>query len=412
MMHGAPSASRGPETSSGWWILDPRRSLRARVALAAGSALLVVTLPASWVAGTVLRRQIANQLGPDFENLAYQAGDKLDRALYERYRELQFTAGLAPLRMPSSPPDERRRLLESVMEASPDYAWIGFANSAGRVVAATGHDLEGADASVRNWFRNARSKPYSGDVHEVPELPPDVADSAGPPRFLDLSVPVMANSGQFLGALGAHLSWASLASDVVASVMPARAQHDRIGITFYSTGSAVLLDSGGSGWTEPFDAPVLPDQRKLRGFFIENTPNGATFLTGYNRSRGYRDFRGFSWLIVVRQSVADAFAPVPLLQRRMVEAGLALAASAAVLGWIFASRLTRRFRAIGASAERIGSGDVLSVLPQPRDRGEISAMCAALGDMVDQLRHQQEKLETDNTRLEARLNAQDKARKA
>ncbi|HWA11387.1 MAG TPA: HAMP domain-containing protein [Opitutaceae bacterium] len=405
-MPAKPSSDR-PDNGIGR-IFDPRRSLPARAALLAAVAVIAVALASGWFAARALRQQIGVQLGTSFQHLAGEAGDRIERSIYERYRALQLAAGPGPLRSAAGSPAQRREVLEALKETSPDYAWIGFANSAGLVTAATSRQLEGTNASARNWFRNGRSKPYAGDVRDAPELRgaedggrSDAA--AGEARVVDLSVPATAPDGQLLGVLGGYLSWGSLATDAVAPLVPAAAaRRDHLDLTLYSAKNEVLLDSGTSGWTEPFDAPALPDRRAPQGYFIENTPNGVTFLTGYARSRGYREFRGFGWLAVVRQPVADVFAPAAVLQRRIVEIGAALAAGSALAAGLLAARLTRRLRAIAASAERIREGDILSVLPPPRDRGEISAMCAALGDMVDNFRREQEKLELANARLAAR----------
>lgn len=405
-----PSAPpvRTASDASWWWPLDPRRSLRARAAFGAGVAALALTLLASWGVARILRGQVRDDVGARLEALAAETADKLDRALSERYRELEFTAAVGPLRAPDATGDERRRLLESVREKSSDYAWIGLTNARGTVVTAAGHALEGADVRARDWFRTGQNKPYLGDVRDAPELPatPEDTPSGMPRRVLDISLPVMAANGQLVGVLAAQVNWTTLAPEIVASALPLAVRRERIGLTIYSARREVLLDSGGSGWSEPFEAPDLPDRSKLRGFLLEDTANGAAFITGYARSRGLRDFHGLGWLVTVRQPVEVAFAAAQAWQRQILEAGLAATLAAAAIGWVLASRLTRRLRVLGAAAERIRQGDVLAVMPLPRDQGELSAACGALGAMVDEFRQRQDALETQNLQLQARLAAQ------
>lgn len=406
-MPGIPSASstRAETEASWWWPLDPRRSLRARAAFGAGVVTLTLTLLASWGAARLLRGQVRDHVGARLEALASETADKLDRALSERYRELEFTVALGPLRAPGATADERQRLLESVREKSSDYAWIGLTDSHGTVISATGQLLEGADVRVRDWFRTGQNKPYLGDVRDAPELPatPDDASAGTSHRVLDISLPVLAANGQLIGVLGAQVNWATLAPEIVASALPLAVRRERIGLTIYSASRQVLLDSGGSGWSEPFEAPDLPDRTRLRGFLLEDTANGVSFVTGYARSRGQRDFHGLGWLIAVRQPVEQAFASARAWQRQILEAGLAATLAATAIGWVLASRLTRRLRVIAASADRIRQGDVLTVMPLPRDRGELSATCGALGAMVDEFRQRQDALEAENLRLQARL---------
>ena len=395
-----PPASAPPEPPPWWAPLDPRRSLPARATLVFGGAALALVLLLAGSAGEILHRQIERQLGPSFENLAHQVGDKLDRTLYERTRQLQFTASLAPFRDVTAPVAERHAVLESLHDASPDYAWVGFADATGTVLAASQHLFEGAKATGDAWFRGARRQPFVGAVREFPALAGAVpAVGADAPRFLDLAVPVNTTNGQFLGVLGAHVRW-SWARDVQLSVVPDAARREHLGVTIYAATGEVILDSGGSGWSEPPDAPPgLSDRPGTRGNLTEHAAGGTVYLTGYARTRGFRDYRGAGWLVVVRQPVADAFAPVPELRASILHAGLVLVVALGALSWIFAARIERRLRAVATAADRIGSGDILSLMPRPRGDSQLARMCAALGDMVGKFRERQESLEADNARL-------------
>jgi HAMP domain-containing protein len=404
----SPATFRSEAEIPWWWAFDPRRSLRACAALGAGIVALALAAGAGWGVARILRAQIQGEVGAHLEALAAATADKLDLSLSERYRELEFTAALAPLRAPDASSEERRRLLESVREKSPDYAWIGLADARGTVGVATGRTLEGTNVGVREWFRTGQNKPYVGDVHDAPE--PDPASVTTPRRVLDMSRPIMAANGQLVGVLGAQLDWTTLAPEITGSVLPAAAQRARIGLTIYSARREVLLDSGTSGWSEPFEAPDLPDRSRLRGLLLERTANRVSFITGYARSRGSRDFLGLGWLVVVRQPIEEAFAPARMWQRQILQAGLAAALAAAAIGWVLASRLAQRLRVIDAAAARIREGDVLTVLPLPDDRGELSAMCGSLGRMVDEFRQRQDALESENLRLKARIEAEKAAR--
>jgi len=149
---------------------------------------------------------------------------------------------------------------------------------------------------------------------------------------------VQAVNGQWLGVLSAHLHWA-WTREVQFSVVPESAKRERIGVTVYAANGDVILDSGGSGWSRPPDLPALTDARKFRGSMIETTPDGASYVTGYARSRGFHDFRGLGWVVAVRQPVALAFAPVRELQRFIVGWGLAFTALLVTVAWITLSNL-------------------------------------------------------------------------
>lgn len=371
-----------------WWtVFDPRTSLPARGALGLGGAVLLFAALLAWLAGRHLERALAARLGAQFEMLAQQVADKLDRTLYERSRALQLVAGLPAWRDTAATVAARRALLGDLQAVAPDFAWIGFADTAGRVAVATGGHFEHSDVVTRPWFLRARAQPYAGGPREFPSLaqisPAPADDDTG--RFLDLAVPVAGADGAFAGVLAAHLRW-GWAREVQLSVVPEAARRERLGTTVYAADGEVLLDSGGSGWTEPPAAPVPPETARLRGAMAETTTDGATYFTGYVRSRGYRDYRGQGWLVAVRQPLADAFRPVAALRHTVLAWGALFTVAAAAAGWLAGAQIERRYRAIAAAAERIGTGDVLTVFPQPHDTGAHARMCAALGRMLDTLR--------------------------
>ena len=158
-----------------------------------------------------------------------------------------------------------------------------------------------------------------------------------------------------------------------------------MGGTVYA-GAEVLLDSGASGWTRPPEPPTLPEDRRLRGHFLERTTEGTAYLTGFARSRGHREYRGQGWITVVRQPVARAFAPVTALRRSIALWGCGLSLAAMCLAWLLAHQHARRLRSIRASAERIHEGDILAILPRPPGNSELARMCAALGNLIEHLR--------------------------
>lgn len=375
-----------------WWIFDPRQSLRARAALSVGFGALAFTALLTWLTGLTYQRALETQLRTSFETLAFQLSDKLDRTVYERYRNLLLAANLASLRDPTAPLPDRRRTLQALQEAHPDLAWLAVTDAAGRILVSTHAAHEGSAAGMHPWFRGARESAHAGPLREISDLArsdphaPD-RDPETSSRFFDLAVPVSDLHGQFAGVLAAHVRW-SWAREVQLSVIPETLVRQQIGATVYFNND-VLLDSGASGWTHPPDAPAVPDNRHGRGALLENTSLGTTYLTGFARSRGVREYRGLGWLTVIRQPAARAFAPVTTLRRTIAAWGGALSLAAMALAWNLAGRHARRLRSVRAAAERIHEGDILTVLPRPPGNSELSRMCASLDTLVEDLRARQ-----------------------
>lgn len=412
-MERRPSSPSPTTSPAWWWVFDPARSLRARAALFVGCGTLALTFLLSWITGALYERSITKHVGGTFETLAFQVSDKLDRVVYERYRTLLLAANLTPIRDAAASNSARRNVLDSLLETSTEFAWIGLTDASGRVVAATNRLFEGISVEHRTWFRSGRELPFVGSLREIGELARDAAptiDGERSNRFLDVAVPVTGADGQFAGVLAAHVRW-NWSHDVQMSVVPEAAARERIGVTVYGSGRDVLLDSGGSGWSQPPEAPTLNDSRRFRGSMLEDTAGGTRYLTGFARSRGYREYRGIGWLTVVRQPIDRVLADVARLRRGIILWGSLLTLAAGIVSWIIAGRHARRLRSVRAAAERIHEGDVLSVLPRPRDESEISTMCGALGDLVEDLRAKQERILAENARLTAQLRENDAAKR-
>lgn len=356
---------------------------------AAGSVAFTALLV--WLAGAIFQRQLETRTGQAFETLAAQTADKLDRDLQARVQFLQFAARANPLRFSPGNATLLRQWIEDILDASPDFGWTGFADTNGAIVCGSHGLLENTRADNRPWFLAGREGPHVGRVHDLPELAREIRlpEEDGPTRFVDISVPVRDNDGRLQGVLVAMVRW-SWARDVQRSVVPDSARRDRIGVTIYDLTGEVLLDSGGTDWNQPPVAPSLPERRGVRGSLREATGLGTTFLSGYARSQGFRDFYGLGWLVVVRQPLAQVLSPVRELRRTIGRWGFVLCTVSAAAAWIFAGRLARPLNIIGRAARRIREGDILTVLPRPRGDGELARMCGELGDMVDDFRAKQE----------------------
>jgi HAMP domain-containing protein len=385
-----PSHRAAPHPSDDWWwIFDPRLSMRARVTLWVTGAGVAFTLLASWLTGAVFQRSLEQQAGRHFESLAVQVGDKVDRAIYERFRELHLLANLDAIRQSSASRAAGPTVLNALLSVSPDFGWVGLLAADGRVIASTDAALVNADMSESPWFRGAREKPFAGGVRDIPDLarrlPPTEFDST---RFFDLAVPVTATNGQFAGVLAAHVRW-DWAKEAQLSVVAEPALRERMSVTIYSGPDEAVLDSESSNWSQPPTVPALPEARRFRGALVESTSMGVNYFTGYARSRGFREYRGLGWVTVVRQPLDRVFAPVRDLRRTIFGWSASFTVLLAAVTWLISGRFVRRLRAYTAAADRMREGDVLTVLPRGRSTDEFGRMGDALGALVETLRTSQ-----------------------
>jgi signal transduction histidine kinase/ActR/RegA family two-component response regulator len=101
--------------------------------------------------------------------------------------------------------------IDRLQQFMPDYAWIGYSDKEGFVLAATGGLLVGHNVQDRPWFQAGLQGPAVIDLQDAVLLTQRLPYPNGQPlRFLDLAHPVRNEHGEILGVLAAHLSQAWL----------------------------------------------------------------------------------------------------------------------------------------------------------------------------------------------------------
>lgn len=377
-----PVSSEPPEHA--WWaFFDPRKNLATRAALWTGGTALLVVAILTWLSGALIERPIKEAFSSKLESLAVQVSDKLDRALAEQSRALQFAAST----LASLDPTERRLRLAAILSASPDLAWVGVTDLDGKIIAGTQGVLETTDAALRPWFLGARRQPYFSEVTELPELAHlATSENGAPPRFVTLAVTINTPEGRFLGVLAGQWKWQT-ARDLQGTVLTEAERRSQISITLYNEkGEAVLDSSTALNGGAALPAPTLLNARLARGSLIEDIRDEGKYFSGFARSAGLRGFRGPRLVTVVRQPSAEITAPVFVMRKAIARWGTLFAVTLSAAAWLTTARITRRLRVVTAAADKIRVGDIFTVMPRPPGEDELSRMNRALDDLVEDFR--------------------------
>jgi len=365
--------------------LDPRRRLAARLGWL--TALLVaVYLVCVVVSVDQIARHIVNQqTGRACADLAYQTSNVLDRIMFERWREAQTLATLPQVYNNSVGDDT---LLNTLQASFTDYAWIGIASADGFVVASTQHLLHGANITQRPWFQAGRYAPFVGDLHDalllarlLPTLP-----NGDPQRFVDIACPlywpaipptctnvtdpvssvvqlecVGGSPRRFNGVIAFHLSWL-WASDIRNQALNTANVDDSVELLILDRNGLVLLgaEERGDGndqkrvvaGTTVDNGAMHAAQAGENSYSYEQFVDGE-WLTGYAASRGFRDYPGLGWLVLVRQPASQALAPAVYLQRVILLIVLLVGAALVLFIVAIISRSARPLQDMAAAANDI-----------------------------------------------------------
>ncbi|MDB5792761.1 MAG: sensor histidine kinase [Massilia sp.] len=377
------------------------RGLGAQLAVA--FCLLSVVLTGALV--TLFERraiaQIEAQIGQGLADLAAQTSDKLERGMFERYREVALIAARTGLIEASEGSRIRRaETLARVQHSYSYYEWLGIANVDGEVLASGNNLLVGVNVASRPWFREGLRGGFVGDVHEAVLLAKLLPAQPGPRRFVDVAFPFADADGKVRGVLGAHLSW-TWAREVERSVIGAANRRGRLETLILASDAQVLL-----GPPDLMDKklPLASFRRALPAmngdYMVERWPDGRQYLVGFRKGTGYANYPGLGWVVMVRQDLDDAYAPVRAMRTQLLWGGVALALLCSLIGLWVARRITRPLQQLATSAREISDGGDVRIQAERGGYEEVRALSRSLKALVSDLDERRRQLQQINGTLE------------
>ncbi|WP_082439786.1 MULTISPECIES: EAL domain-containing protein [unclassified Massilia] len=366
-----------------------QHSLRTYLAVFAVVLTVATAAVLALVTEDAATRQLEQHIGDSLALRAREMADKLDRGMYERRQDIQVeTRALTDLGLHNGPAFLRKRL-DALRKASASYAWIGYADTVGTVRAATDGLLEGQNVAQRPWFSGAVNTAFTGDVHQALLLEKHLNPGGREPlRFMDVAMPVFDDKGTFAGVLGAHIDWRWV-RDATSTSDDGQPTETLI----LSAAGTVLL-----GPRELQDKPlalagIKAAQQGFHGYRIERWPDGRTYLAGYSLSRGYQNYPGLGWVVIVREQLDNAYAPVKVLSKKFLIVGTAIALLFAALGWFLAVTISRPLITITNAALSLQQDQSKVAFPINNGFREVAVLSRSLASLVDTLRQRETQLQ-------------------
>ncbi|WP_312520288.1 ATP-binding protein [Massilia sp.] len=383
------------------------RGLAGYMALATSALCAILTIVLVVLVQNQAREHVAQSIGFGLGELAQQAADKLDRGMYERYREVNLLARRFADLGPEATFESRRRMLDDAHRSYGYYSWLGVAGLDGKVQVSARGLLQGADVSARPWFVNALKGNHIGDVHEAALLAKLLPAPTGEPlRFVDVAFPIEGADGKPRGVLGTHLSW-QWARDVERSVIqPLQAGRAVDALIVDARGMVLLGPKGLQG--ETIDTLSLRQARGGRGigYVVEKWGHGKDakeYLVGYSQTAGYSDYPGLGWTVLLRQEADNAYEPVHRLGQYALWTGVALAVLFSIAGALVANWITHPIKSLQEYADQIRGGQVAPLVPDDRAYDEVRSLASALNMLLGEMLGRSRELEELNRTLEQRV---------
>jgi PAS domain S-box-containing protein len=380
------------------------RGLAGYMALATSLLCAILTLVLVTLVQNQARTHVEQSIGFGLGELAQQAADKLDRGMYERYREINLLARRIGDLGPNATFESQRRMLDDAHRSYGYYSWLGVAGLDGKVQVSARGLLQGADVTARPWFGNALKGIHIGDVHEAALLAKLLPSPNGEPlRFVDIAFPIEGPDGKARAVLGAHLSW-QWARDVERSVIqPLQVGRAVDALIIDAKGMVLLGPKGLQGQTvDPLSLRHARDKHGI-GYVLEKWSDGKEYLVGYSQTGGYSDFPGMGWTVLLRQEAGNAYQPVNQLGHYALWTGIALAVLFSIAGALVANWITHPLKSLQLYADQIRSGQVAPLVPDGRAYDEVRSLASALNMLLGEMMGRSRELEELNRTLEQRV---------
>ncbi len=377
--------------------------------LAAFSILIV-----GFRAYQISRNALEQRIGKSLERQAKAMIEQIDRMLFERYRNIQTWASNGVM-TESLTEDSRGRISEFLTKMKEEYGFYSdlvYADTMGNVIAASRPQLIGANVFDMPWFRNAleSSGVKTQDVHDSPLVTGYTVAFAtairasvllqkavSGPDGVKVSPTVIGEFGEgnlkTLGVLAGFLYWPEVI-DLINN-MPILDEAEQSKSAY-----AMLIGSNGLALTQSYfdtEAVILHEnlvQRNIQaansaaqgksGYILEKGRFGAQDLIGYAAGKGFKDFKGFGWSVLVFESRNKAMAPIRALKAQICSLGFLIAFLAALVSMFFARGIATPLVNLARLAHDISKGDFSGKM-EVKSRDEIGLLTASFNHMTSTL---------------------------
>lgn len=367
--------------------------LRTKITLTCLVLSLVPLTVMGYVAYQNGKQALKNSLGMTYELLAQQTINKIDRTLYEVYRDVTVWSELE-LMSEIAADDEDGKMTTFLTRLSQQYSYISSINAInhdGVIVASSHSGFIGQNFKKNPFFTSTMMKnPYFEDLY---------FDSIGKEWVISFSLPITAKfqKDKVLGVL--NVRW------------KAEELNKLIGVLYYHGGedlhARVLLvqdegfvifgpSSRQAGLFE--NLRINEDLRKAilstsgeNGYLIGPDEENKVSLIGYARSKGYRDFPGMGWRILVLEDLQTAFHSIDHFKMGVFGVGGIVACFVFIFSSWVARRMTQPILQISQAASRVAKGD-FETCAGYEAKDEIGSLTQTFNQMIQDLKGQREQL--------------------
>lgn len=306
---------------------------------------------------------LKRSIGLNLQELAFQTIDKIDRLLFNAKEDIQAWSSMEVMQSLTAGDPEGRitNVLTKLKKKYGIYSGIFCINAKGEIIASSNPGTIGVDVSGKQWFKEAAGK------RQV--LVKDLRKSGLVGGFaLDFTAPIFDSRERrnVIGFLSSRLNWSEL-FEITNSVKVSTKGQTPSGYTLLINKQGFVISGPGFILEDEGNKERLSDKNLIslgfqsaklalqgqKGFLIEYNPSGEKILAGYAGSKGYREFGGFGWGVLILHEAREAFSVVTKLKNIFIGMGVIISLFSVLLALFIAGRISIPIRKLTDAANEI-----------------------------------------------------------
>ncbi|MBN6716444.1 sensor domain-containing diguanylate cyclase [Pseudomonas capsici] len=366
-----------------------KASLRSHLTLWCAGLSLFTLVSVGFYVGHIATEQMKQASAHTSLSTAKSAAALLGAQLYERQLEMHLLSQETHMMSGNLDDPAILRSMELRSQSHSEYAWMGVADTDGRVRQAVNGLLVNQSVKERPWFKAGLQGSYTGDPHEAVLLAKLLPNPSGEPvRFIDFATPIRNAEGTVIGVLSAHAHWSWMARIVEAAVL-------REGM-LANTEVLIVDQAGNVLYPQQRVGEKHPEllQSPEPGWFV-----GDGFLTSVVKIPT-PTISGLAWYVAVRQPLAQALQPAHSLFYRLLGLGVIAAVAFGLAAYYLALYLSRPIEQLAKSARQVQDQQPHVSFPLSHPVLEIAQLGQSIQNMTQSLLGKERELQDANSSLE------------
>ena len=352
---------------------------------------LVLSLAPLTIIGIIAYQQgkktIEERLGASFHQIAHETIERVDHNLYEVYKDIQAWAEL-DIMQDIITVDLDGKISSFFMELSREYGYfadINALNSKGEVIASSNPKLVGRDFKFKleNFHNNSvDGKYYIEDAYW---------NGLSNAWVVSFFFPVKAKfkKDKVIGFISAGWRVDELSNLIL---LGKHKEHFQGRVILMRRDALVLYSSKFKEeiyklnlFNSGLKSTLITKQKEKKVYLIDTDEHNNKSLIIYHHSKGYRDFPGLGWIVILIQDIKTVFEPIEQLKTLILGIGTLVGLLVTILSLIVTQKMTNPILKISQVAGKVAKGNLEEEVNYTSG-DEIGSLAETFNQMIRDLR--------------------------